>query len=305
VWVNVFLVATFCVWYFGVATLYVVETRYVGWKFPAVKKTPIDLRDLSISQAAGRKLSYFGYEFEVPWDDLDDGKTKQAGNMQLIVFRSGNVILFSRAAPKEFVQTFLSSTKIDADNFRKLCGDGALESDYSLQRLILEATPGQVNLLTQRADAARGAMLLVMKGVMIPRGGESGIFRVQNEKFQGFQFGDPQSRPKMMSVEIFAENAGLNFIFAQKEKGTTPAITQAEINRVIQTARKAPVEELSTSRWTLFQAAAVVAFIGATPSSIFGGESVAEGEESGFRIEVGVERERALGQTIFAGTKAL
>jgi hypothetical protein len=248
VWVNVLLVAGVCVWYFGAAALFVVETRYVGWKFPAVRKAPVELTDLSVSPAMGQKLSYFGYEFEVPWDDLDEGKTKQIGAIQLIVFRSGNAILFSRMAPREFVETFLANTKIDRNNFRKLCGDGALESDYSLKRLILEVTPGQINLMTPRPEAARGAMLLVMKGVMIPRGGESGIFRVRSGNFQGFQFGDPLSRPKAMSVEIFGEEGGLSFIFAQKEKAAGLGIAQGEMNRVVQTARKIPAEGLSAER---------------------------------------------------------
>jgi hypothetical protein len=245
---NVALVAGFCVWHFGVASLFVVETRYMGWKFPIVKKAPVELTDLSISQAPGRKLSYFGYEFEVAWDDLDAGKTKQVGKMQLIAFRSGNAMLFSRGAAKEFVQTFLSSTKVDPENFRRLCGEEAVQSDYALKRLILETTPEQVTLLSRREDAARSAMLLVMKGVMIPRGGESGIFRVRNEKFQGFQFGDPQSRPKTMSVELFADDGGLSIIFAQNEKGPIPAITQAQVNRVIQTAKKIPEAGLSARR---------------------------------------------------------
>lgn len=247
-WVNVALVAGFCVWHFGVATLFVLETRYVGRKFPVVEKIPTELADLTISQAPGRKLSYFGYEFEVPWDDLNEGKTKQVGKVQLIEFRSGNAMLFSQMAPKEFVQTFLSSTKIDPDNLRRVCGEEALQSDYSLHRLILEARPGQITLLTRREDAVRNSMLLLMKGVLVPTGGESGIFRVRNEKFQGFQYGDPQSRPKSLDVEIFAEDGGLSFVFAQKDKGAGAAITQGEINRVIQTARKIPAGGLSASR---------------------------------------------------------
>jgi hypothetical protein len=244
---NVALVAGFCVWHFGVAALFVVETRYVGWKFPAVKEAPMELADLSVAPEMGRKLTYFGYEFEVPWD-VDEGKTKQIGKMERIAFRSGNAMLFSRMAPKEFVQTFLLRTKIDEENLRKLCGEEALESDYALKRLILETTPGAITLLTSREEAARGAMLVVMKGVMIPRGGETGIFRVRNEKFEGFQFGDPQRRPKSMSVEFYGEDGGLSFIFAQKENGAAARITQAEINRVIQTARKIPEGGLSASR---------------------------------------------------------
>jgi len=34
------------------------------------------LKDTSVSEAPGTKLSYFGYEFEVPWSDLDESQTK-------------------------------------------------------------------------------------------------------------------------------------------------------------------------------------------------------------------------------------
>jgi hypothetical protein len=247
-WANVLLVAGFSVWHFGVATLFVVETRYVGWKFPAVQKTPVELTDLSISQVPGRKLSYFGYEFEVPWDDLDQGKMKQVGKGQLIAFRSGNALLFSKAAPKEFVQTFLSTTKVGPDKVRSLWGEEALRSDYSLHLLILEATPGEVSLFTRREDAVRSSMLILFKGIMTPRGGESGIFRVRTDRFQGFQYGDPQARPKLLNVDIFADDGGLSFAFAQKGQGLSPAITQAEINRVIQTVRRLSEPGLSASR---------------------------------------------------------
>jgi hypothetical protein len=246
-WANMFLVAGFCVWHFGVAALFVLENRYVGWKFPVAKETPVELTDLSISQAQGPRLSYFGYEFEVPWD-IDQEKTKQTGKMEHIAFHSGNALLFSKAAPKEFVQTFLSSTRVDPNNVRKLLGEEALESDYSLHRLILEATPGQVTLFTRREDVVRNSMLLLFKGVMMPRGGESGIFRVRTGKFQGFQYGDPQARPKSLNVEIFADDGGLSFAFAQRSGGPAPAITQAEINRVVQTVRKIPESALSASR---------------------------------------------------------
>ncbi len=248
IWANVFMVTGFCVWHFGVATLFVLETRYVGWKFPVVKKTPMELTDLSVAQAPGQKLFYFGYEFEVPWGDLDEGKMKQVGKGQLIAFRSGNALLFSRAAPKEFVKTFLSTTKVDPDKARSLWGEQALESDYSLHRLMLEVTPRQVTLFTRREDAVRSSMLVLFKGIMTPRGGESGIFRVRTDKFQGFQYGDPQMRPKSLDVEIFADDGGLSFAFAQKGQGFSPAITQAEINRIIQTVRKIPESGLSASR---------------------------------------------------------
>jgi hypothetical protein len=71
---------------------------------------------------------------------------------------------------------------------------------------------------------------------MVPKVGDSGIYWIRTSTFQGYQYGNPRSRRKSLDVELFTEDGGLGFIFAQKEKGPTPAITQAEINRVIQTA---------------------------------------------------------------------
>lgn len=224
-------------WFFGVATMLSLEARYIGWKTPIVRKTPTELPDQSIAQVSGRKLTYFGYEFEVPWE-VEDAKSKQIGKMQLISFRSGNTLLVSRGAPKEFVNDFLSTGKADSPGLRALYGEDVLQSDYSLKERILEATPDEVGLFTSRNDAVGSAMLLIIKGVMMPRGAQSGIYRIRTGNFRGFQFGDPQSRPKSLDIEIYNEDGGLGFIFSQRENSSEPPLTQAEINRIIQSLRK-------------------------------------------------------------------
>lgn len=50
--------------------------RYTYRKMPDVAKTPVPLSDLSISNVRHRTASYFGYEFELPWDDVDEEKDK-------------------------------------------------------------------------------------------------------------------------------------------------------------------------------------------------------------------------------------
>ena len=221
-------------WFFGTATMFALEARYVGWKLPEVKKTPGELPDQSIAQVPGRKLTYFGYEFEIPWD-IDEAKSKQVGQMQLVAFRSGNALVISRSAPKEFVTKFLQTNPV---GMQALYGENIFQSDYSLKEMILEVTPNKVGLLTSRKEAVGNAMLLLMKGIMMPRGGESGIYRIRTGDFRGFQFGDPRNRLRSLTVEIYDRDGGLGFIFAQRENGAEPPITQAEINRVIQSVRK-------------------------------------------------------------------
>ena len=229
-------------WFFGAATMFALEARYIGWKMPVVKRVPTELPDQSIAQVPGRKLSYFGYEFEVPWE-IDQAKSKQVGEMQLVAFRSGNTLSVSRTVPREFVNSFLSTEKADSTGLKALYGEDVLQSDFLLKQRILEVTPDEVGLFTPRKQAVGSAMLLIMKGIMMPRGADSGIYQIRKGDFQGFQFGDPRSRPKSLDLEIYNEDGGLGLIFTQRENSSEPPIIQAEINRVIQSLRKSTKQD--------------------------------------------------------------
>src|SRR5271167_947648 len=75
--------------FFGVSAWFVIVEgrRLAGQDDPSLWITPVALTDLSMS-APAQKLFYLGYEFEVPWDDLDEKKTIHVHDWQLIVFRS-------------------------------------------------------------------------------------------------------------------------------------------------------------------------------------------------------------------------
>lgn len=240
IWTGAAIGSGFCVaylWFFGVATAIALETRYVAWKSPVVTKVPIELSDKSISGAAVSARRYFGYQFEVPWE-IDEGKSRLVGGMQLIALRSGNAILFSKMPPGEFVQRFSSSSSLSSNDLKTLYGEDELLSDYYLLRRILEATPANITPFSSRKDAVSIATLVMVKGIMVPAAADSGVFHVKAPGYEGFQYGDPQRRPKSISVEMFANDASLSFIFTQKDKSSIPSITQPEINRVIQTIRQ-------------------------------------------------------------------
>jgi hypothetical protein len=229
-------------WFFGTQTFFVLEARNTARKLPFVKQTPIELTDLSISQAPGMKLSYFGYEFEIPWTDIDEEKTKiVGGNKAIIAFRSGNVLSVWSGPPHEFMNGLLEEAKIDRETFRKIYGDEALRSDYSFKRLILETTPNKITIFSPSKTAVSQGVLLMVKAICVPGDPNSGIFAVQGKEFKGFQYGRPQRPPKQLSVELFPENGHLDLLFGQKKNGST-IISQADINRVVQTIHKVPVE---------------------------------------------------------------
>jgi hypothetical protein len=223
-------------------TFFVLEAHNVARKLPFVRRTPVVLPDTSVSQESGTNLSYFGYDFEVPWTDLDKEKTKIiSGNKAIIVFRSGNVLSVWSGQPHEFMDDVLKEANFSRYDFRKLYGDEALESDYNFKRLILESTPDKITLLNSSQSASSQWVLLMLKAICVPGDPNSGIFVVQGREFKGFQYGRPQNPPRKLSVELFPENGHLDLIFGQKQNGTT-VISQADINRIVQTIHKAPVE---------------------------------------------------------------
>jgi hypothetical protein len=233
------LVSVIYLWFFGFQTLIALEVRYLTRKMPVVRLAPVQLTDLSISRSPGRKLSYFGYEFEVPWADMDEANSKMIGdNKAMIAFRSGNSLSVWQGSPRAFVNSLLSNDKIDQSTLRRMYGDEALQSDSALYRTILETTPENLTPFISQGDAVSRAILLIVKGTIMPRGSVSGIFAVKAGEFSGFQFGRPANPSDELSVRLFSDSSSLNFIFYQKPGG--PAIiSQPDINRMLRTLHKA------------------------------------------------------------------
>jgi len=232
-------------WFFGIQTFSLIQARRLARHAPVVMLTPIELSDSSISRAPGRKLSYFGYGLEIPWDDLDQQKTRVVKDdkdfaVAMISFRSGNTIAFWSTPPNGLVGKLQDKPGFDRKALGHLIGEEAAQSDYDLQRAILQVTPDQFSLLAPKWQTVRRQMLLTMKTIL-PRGAEFGIYSVKTKEFQGIQYGRPQNPPKPLSVELFASDRHLDVVFGQKPNGPT-MITQADVNRIIQTIHKVPAD---------------------------------------------------------------
>jgi hypothetical protein len=223
-------------WFFGIQTFFVFETRKWGREVPIVKSVPIELQDSSVSKAQGEKLSFMGVEFDVPWDDVDETKTRIVGSWALIHFRSGNSILLCVDPPKGFMNAlFHGKTPVSPELFTSLYGPDVLRSDYELKKAIFETTPREVTLLTPSNRAAGFASVIMIKAVMPPTT-DWAIYNIRNKSLKGFQLGDPIRRPKKMSLELSGDDAEIEINIEQVQSGATPAITQADINRMIQSA---------------------------------------------------------------------
>ena len=232
-------------WFFGVSTMFALQSHYVGWKIPLVKKVPVDLADHSVSSRPGLEHNFSGYTFELPWSDIDQTRSKTAGKLQAVVFESGNAILIGAACPREFANAVLEHGW-DRQTFTSVYGVEPLQADFKMYDLMLRTTPNSVSIFGRRKTAAANEMMLVIKAIAEPAGAETGVFAIRTQHFQGFQYGEPSVGAKRITVDLFDEDGGLELRIFPKKDGPVASISQPEINRIIQSVRRVSVPELGS-----------------------------------------------------------
>ncbi len=209
---------------------------------PGMWKTPVRLPDLSIATALGMRLSYFGWEFEVPWKDLDPNETKVIGKppwqWQVISFRSGRRIVFMRGPANVWLKVlFPPSGSFPRNAYNRWLLGADTWSDYAFTRAMLEVTPDQLTPFTFRREGARLTWLLMFKFAEVAgHNANSDIFMIDAPDFRGFQYGKPGSGQSQIDDRLYSDKGGVEFRFSSRPPNTAP-ISQADINRVIQTVK--------------------------------------------------------------------
>lgn len=222
----------------GLQTLMSSRLRQEAKRIPVLARTPQKLPAVMPNPDVGTKLSDAGFSFEVPWDDLDSEKTKYIGKFAVFVFRSGRVISFFPPGPKEgdLLGTAEKSFDDKNGNLRQLIGPESVASNYIFHKTLLESTPATMMPWMSKRDAVRTSFLLLLKGVSSV-GGETGIFKLTAGGWNGFQFDDPAKRPKTVTLELYdAEDRHVEISFGLPAN-PGGGITQADINRVLETLK--------------------------------------------------------------------
>jgi hypothetical protein len=221
---------------------------YAAKKAPAVASVvPVDLKNKSISAAPGRTLSYFGYEFEVPWSDLEENKIalypkdKTEKTKADLRFRSGLRLIVRAAHPREWVNDLPKDISVSARDLEAVFGNETMKSDYQFMKTLYEFTPQNMNhWATVQRGVTKEEFLLLIKSISLPKAAETGIFNVQNQDYKGFQLGDPRLRQAKILVDLYSEAGGIEIVFLQEDYLNFSGVTQPEINRIVQSLRKAP-----------------------------------------------------------------
>ena len=118
-------------------------------------------------------------------------------------------------------------------------GPDATRSDYDFTRKLYEFTPEKMNRWAIRPSVHyRETMLLTIKSTSLLWSADSGIFNIHNQDYKGFQQGSTQARPNGIVVDLYSDDDGIEFIFNQKDYQDREGVSQAEINRVVQSVHK-------------------------------------------------------------------
>lgn len=220
--------------------------RWEAMKIPAIKVTPRPLADYSEAQSPGKKLSYFGYEFEVPWIASYREKAFRKDGLVQLEFGSGqNMTLIVPAIQSGLLTEIVKDQELQMKGLRPVFGNLLNRSAYEQYSVLLSTTPSSIRAFGPRAEAVRGVTLLRIKGIAVAPGLASGAFSFEFGDKRGFQIGDP-AKFRRVDLEIF----GMGDHYIEIICATTNdniRLIQPEINRILNTLRRVPSEMPASS----------------------------------------------------------
>jgi hypothetical protein len=237
-WIAITIAAALA-WAFWFQALAWHEARQMGKSDACLALVPGPLLEQSATRTAGSRQTYFGYEFEIPWPAPQ--KVKQTSTLVDLVFRGGfGAVFWNPAERHNFIHDVTANRqRLEIRNFLgAVIGRDAARSDYNFLKGQLEVTPDQISPMQSRRDANSRLTLLRMKSVDCSQK-PSAFYSFKWRELNCFQIGDPS---KDFHVEVRCFDSGdreFNFLFGVRKGGSSLKISQADINRVVQSVRPA------------------------------------------------------------------
>jgi len=204
--------------------------RMEAKKVPAVHTVVRPLTDYSVSDAPGTRLSYFGYEFEVPWSKVIKERKVGRNLVNLTVDSGHNLMMIVPANQNGLLTEMVQDQALDMRNLQPILGDLINRPAYDQYAALLSTTPRSIHAFGARLEAVRGITLLSIKAIAFGPGLESGAFSFDLPGKRGFQIGDPQKSMRV-DLEVF-DTAGHHVEILCSTHGHI-RFSQQEINRII------------------------------------------------------------------------
>ena len=241
--------------YFGPQTVSYWRARSLAFRGPELlprgwSSSPRPLDDTIASAAKADVLSYFGYQFEVPWDGIE----KESGGERYfeVRFKTGQLIRFTN--PRYSQDDPISSqTAHDPEYFNQAFGMASPEPKYDQFKAVVSMTPSEWSPFRSHREFARGRVLLQIKSVWFEHNPVvPDIYSFNANEYRGFEVSGLSHDWEMVSVHMF-DRADRQFqIVVLEDPPSGLRLTQREINRVIQSfgpSSISGIESQKTEQW--------------------------------------------------------
>jgi hypothetical protein len=198
-----------------------------------MKVVPTVLSDLSVSDSPGKTLTYFGYEFTVPWNANFKERVGKSGQLVQLKFDSGQDIMFLAHSNSVGLLTGLADddAALKMGDLRPVFADLMKRSAYDQYLTVLNMTPQMLRPFGPKDEAARRIVLLLIKGGAFGPGLDSGAYTFELPDKRGFQIGNPQSSGRV-DLEVF-DSSGHQLEFVCGSTNANFRYAQPELNRIL------------------------------------------------------------------------
>ncbi|HWR17549.1 MAG TPA: hypothetical protein VN577_22160 [Terriglobales bacterium] len=205
---------------------------------PGLNAVPRPLTDLRIDSGKGTTVELYGYTIEAPWADIEF--TKDVRIASSVGFKSGaNILLFDPNGDPSILSIIQGMDEKQNAKIRDVLGSDTVRSEYDFSKAVYFITANDISLWMSRQRAARAIILMNIKSSQVSSRNPD-TFLLETALFRGFQEGSPDVegvRGRQVRIRLFdSDGKELQLVISAK-KGAS--LTQAQINRVIQSIRPA------------------------------------------------------------------
>jgi hypothetical protein len=199
---------------------------------PELWIVPKPLADVSITQTAGRTFALYGYQFEVPWNEVT--REEYFKSVDRVYFSNGFVLVVYAPA-QSFLAVLTGEGTKNETALKKLFGEDATHSNYALRSKILNLTPRDLQPSFSRRKMAASSVLIMLKPIWTGYA-KGDLYSFETESLRGFQQGDP-TRDKTITIDAFDTYDHEIELSVGRTQGASQDVSQSEINRIIYSLR--------------------------------------------------------------------
>ncbi len=200
-----------------------IEARRICRDTPGINLIPAAPPNTRLAQLTGDRPEFFGISIQTPWRGM--GTSRLESNVVTIPFPDSHAaILLFKPESGQFERAMWDRVMLDR-------GSAAKSTSFGLMKAEMEVTPDALKWWRSRSRNEAASFLLELKALKL--GNARAIYTVGFGELRGFQEGDPQFAPYRVRLDLYDANDLHYEILISQTKGSSPAISQAEINAMI------------------------------------------------------------------------